>query len=136
MERDGDREREQTTFHRLQRLIVGLWVWDEENYPILKHLARPDNRLTFAAPHVMLHLSGALGTIAKHIEPTGHGKPFTEEQRVVVEEALAKLFVSGLMAASLLGIEAGRLPEIMRRIMEEQASKIHEHRAEHGITPS
>lgn len=134
MDAETVRQRDQTTFHWLQAAVVAFWRWDQENYPILEPLRRLDVRLPFAAPHVMLHCMGALGTIAKYIEPSGHGTPFTEEQRAVVEEALAKLFVGGLMAATLLGIEAGRLPEIMRRIIEEQASrKTREEQIAHGV---
>ncbi len=121
-------------FHQLQQMVASCWQWDTKNYPIFAQTTFPGIKMAFAAPHVLLHSMGVLGRLAKLVEPTGHGPPFTETDRAVAEEAIAKLFVNGLMLASLLGIEAGKIPDVMRRIMEEQASKkVNEERAAQGV---
>ncbi len=111
---------------RINDTIAEKWLRDCEQgaYPVLAHMDNQETREHFHQTHAFLHLSKRLGQLGLLIEPIGHGRKLSPEQRLAHLETIAKLIGDAVAYARFSGFTIEELENALEGLCAKVASEV------------
>lgn len=82
--------------------IERVWPFDSKNYNRIPEDSA--EKLTFALAHVATHISISNGNLLTVLEPTQHGDPLTDSDRIILRREAMKMLFETLRLFALLKI--------------------------------
>ena len=106
-----------TDLGELMALVAEKYPFTPETYSALWQL-NEKCALVFAVTHVHLHMGKAMGVIAGVLEATDHNNDSFAMGIDPLRTAAAKLFANALQLATLTGLSAQELGELVLKVMK------------------